>query len=103
MIQRTQQVTVHFAMAGRIMLPAYQNGMITDERLQDALTRALGVKASLGLHKKAKTEIVPQKPILSGISLPENEAVIKEVVDICISQLTVPPCRRTAVQMRHQY
>ena len=31
--------------------------IITDERLNEALTRILGTKAALGLHKKAKTEI----------------------------------------------
>nr|WP_231505566.1 glycoside hydrolase family 3 N-terminal domain-containing protein [Bacillus sp. EB01] len=33
------------------MLNGYKNGVITEERLQDALERILGLKASLGLHK----------------------------------------------------
>lgn len=33
------------------MLNGYKNGIITEERLQDALERILGLKASLGLHK----------------------------------------------------
>ncbi len=36
------------------MMEGYKNGVITDERLDDALTRILGLKASLGLHKKQK-------------------------------------------------
>ena len=40
------------------MMDGYKNGIITDERLNEALTRILGTKASLGLHKKAKKEIV---------------------------------------------
>jgi len=33
------------------MLNGYKNGVITEERLQDALERILGFKATLGLHK----------------------------------------------------
>jgi beta-N-acetylhexosaminidase len=33
------------------MLNGYKNGIITEERLQDALERILGLKASIGLHK----------------------------------------------------
>ena len=33
------------------MLNGYKNGVITEERLQDALERILGFKASLGLHQ----------------------------------------------------
>ena len=43
------------------MMDGYKNGIITDERLEEALTRILGTKAALGLHKKAKTEILPAK------------------------------------------
>jgi beta-N-acetylhexosaminidase len=67
------------------MMDGYQNGIITEERLQDALTRILGVKASLGLHKKAKTEIVPPKSALDNIGLPENKAVFREVADKAIT------------------
>ena len=38
------------------MMDGYKKGIITEERLEAALTRILGLKASLGLHKKAKTE-----------------------------------------------
>ncbi|HEX9115173.1 MAG TPA: glycoside hydrolase family 3 N-terminal domain-containing protein, partial [Anaerolineae bacterium] len=67
------------------MLDGYRNGIITAERLQDALTRILGVKASLGLHKKAKADIVPPKSALAQIGLPENRAVFKEVADRAIT------------------
>ncbi|WML54459.1 glycoside hydrolase family 3 N-terminal domain-containing protein [Neobacillus sp. PS3-12] len=36
------------------MLNGYKNGIITEERLQDALERILGLKASIGLHKAQK-------------------------------------------------
>ncbi len=41
------------------MMNGYKNGTITEERLSDALHRILGLKAHMGLHKKAKTELVP--------------------------------------------
>ena len=36
------------------MINGYKNGVITEERLQDALERILGLKATLGLHKAQK-------------------------------------------------
>lgn len=41
------------------MLEAYKNGTISEERMTEALTRILGLKAHMGLNKKAKEEIVP--------------------------------------------
>lgn len=41
------------------MLDAYQNGIISEERMTEALTRILGLKAHMGLHKKSKEELVP--------------------------------------------
>lgn len=37
------------------MLKGYQNGVITEERLQDAVRRILGLKAKLNLHEKQAT------------------------------------------------
>ena len=42
------------------MLQAYQKGTISQERMEEALTRILGLKAHMGLHKKAKEDLVPQ-------------------------------------------
>lgn len=67
------------------MMDGYKNGIITEERLQDALSRTLGVKASLGLHKKAKTAIVPPKAALQKIGLPESKAIAVEVADQAIT------------------
>ena len=41
------------------MLDAYKTGVISEERMTEALTRILGLKAHMGLHKKAKEAIVP--------------------------------------------
>ena len=49
------------------MLNAYKNGIISEERMVEALTRILGLKARIGLHKKAKEEIVPQPDVLAEI------------------------------------
>ncbi|HEY4549273.1 MAG TPA: glycoside hydrolase family 3 N-terminal domain-containing protein, partial [Bacillus sp. (in: firmicutes)] len=68
------------------MLNGYKEGIITEERLQEALERILGLKASLGLHKKAKTQILPpREEALAKIGLPENKALFKEVADRAIT------------------
>lgn len=38
------------------MMEGYRKGIITDDRLLDALKRILGLKAKLGLHKKQKNK-----------------------------------------------
>ena len=68
------------------MLEGYKNGIITDERLEEALTRILGTKAALGLHKKAKTEILqPKEEAMAKIGLPENVEIAAEVADKAIT------------------
>ena len=68
------------------MMDGYKNGVITEERLEAALTRILGLKASLGLHKKAKTEIMmPKEEAMKQIGRPENVALFKEVADRAIT------------------
>ena len=39
------------------MLGAYKTGIISEERMTEALTRILGLKAHLGLNKKSKEEL----------------------------------------------
>ena len=46
------------------MLAAYQDGTISEARMTEALTRILGLKARMGLHKKA--ELVPAAPAVMG-------------------------------------
>jgi beta-N-acetylhexosaminidase len=68
------------------MLDGYRDGVITDERLTDALRRILGLKASLGLHTKDKEDIVPPaEESLAKIGLPENTAIFGEVTDRAIT------------------
>ena len=41
------------------MLDAYKGGVISEERMNEALTRILGLKAHMGLHKRSPEERVP--------------------------------------------
>ena len=41
------------------MLKAYKDGVITEARMTEALTRILGLKAHMGLNKKDKEELCP--------------------------------------------
>ncbi len=41
------------------MLNAYKNGVISEDRMKEALTRILGLKAHLGLHKMTKEDLAP--------------------------------------------
>lgn len=62
------------------MKAGYENGTITDERLNDALHRILALKAHMGLHKKAKTEIVPPVEVMKNtIGCAEHKAMQKEI------------------------
>lgn len=68
------------------MMDGYRNGVITEERLTDALRAILGTKAALGLHRKAATEIVQSaETALARIGLPENVAIAAEVSDRAIT------------------
>lgn len=68
------------------MMEGYKNGVITEERLEEALTRILGTKAALGLHKKAKIEILqPKEEAMAKIGLEENKAIAPEVADKAIT------------------
>ncbi|MCI5649132.1 MAG: glycoside hydrolase family 3 protein [Fusicatenibacter sp.] len=49
------------------MLNAYQTGVISEERMEEALTRILGLKAHLGLHRKKKEELVPKREYLEKV------------------------------------
>jgi hypothetical protein len=49
------------------MLDGYRNGVLTEERLQEALERILGLKATLGLHTIPRDELVPGPEALSVI------------------------------------
>jgi beta-N-acetylhexosaminidase len=68
------------------MMDGFKNGIITEERLTEALRAILGTKAALGLHKKNKKDIVPPaKEALAKIGLPANKAITTQVTDQAIT------------------
>ena len=62
------------------MTDAYDKGILTEERLRDALRRILGLKAVLGLDKFT-LENFPKKEGLDAIGKPEYKEIAKEVAD----------------------
>jgi beta-N-acetylhexosaminidase len=65
------------------MMNGYKNGVITDERLDEALTRILAIKASLKLNGKTAEELVPGT--FEQANLNQHDAWAKEVADQAIT------------------
>ncbi|BAS07151.1 beta-N-acetylglucosaminidase/beta-glucosidase [Arthrobacter sp. Hiyo4] len=63
------------------MLDGYKSGVITEQRLHDALRRILALKASLGLHLKARNELVPPVEALAVIGSAAHRAIAAEIAD----------------------
>ena len=59
------------------MLNAYTSGIISEERMTEALMRILGLKAHMGLHKKAPAERVPSTPATVG--KPEYKEISEKI------------------------
>lgn len=64
------------------MMAGYKNGVITEERMTDALMRILGVKASIGLHKKqAAGTLMPPREGISVVGCPEHIDIARQCAD----------------------
>ena len=64
------------------MLEAYQNGILTEERLEEALERILGLKASLKLHEKKKNgTLIPDESELKTLRCAEHLKWAEECAD----------------------
>jgi beta-N-acetylhexosaminidase len=63
------------------MLDGYRRGVITEERLQDALERILGLKAALGLHTTPREALVPGPEALAVVGCDAHRAVAAAVAD----------------------
>lgn len=63
------------------MLEAYTTGIICEERMEEALTRILGLKAKMGLHKLTKEELVPAPEAMSVIGCEEHKNAAKAISD----------------------
>ena len=59
------------------MLDAYRTGVISEARMTEALTRILGLKAHMGLHKKA--EQVPSAPAAQALGREEYKAAAEQI------------------------
>jgi beta-N-acetylhexosaminidase len=58
------------------MLEAYKTGIISDERMTEALSRILGLKAAKGMHKMAKEELCgTDEQLDAALQNPEFKAV----------------------------
>ena len=68
------------------MMDALRDGRLTRERLDEAVTRTLGLKAKIGLHTLAKEDILPPKAeAMAKIRLPESLAIAEEVSDKAVT------------------
>lgn len=68
------------------MLGAYKTGIISEERMTEALTRILGLKAHQGLNKKSKEELVPQPETVEEVlQREEYKAMQKSISEDCIT------------------
>ncbi|MBP1137818.1 beta-N-acetylhexosaminidase [Arthrobacter sp. PvP023] len=63
------------------MMDGYKSGVITEQRLHDALRRILALKASLGLHRKARNGLVPPAEALGVIGSDAHRAIAAEIAD----------------------
>ncbi len=68
------------------MLNAYRDGVISEERMKEALTRILGLKAKMGLHKKPKEELVPSPETADAVlGRDEYKEMQKQISRDCIT------------------
>src|SRR6478735_2193398 len=66
---------------------AIRSGEITAQRLDDALTRILGLKAKLGLHRRAIDDLVPPAAELEVIGSAEHHQIAARIADRTIALL----------------
>ena len=68
------------------MLKGIENGILTMERLDEAVTNTLAFKASLKLHqRKAEGTLVPDEAALSILNCSEHRAWAKECADKAVT------------------
>src|SRR5699024_278377 len=73
----------------QFMLDGYKNGVITEERLNDAVRRILGLKAQLNLHiKQEDGSIIQPQEALDIIGCTEHIEMRAEADDISIQPMT---------------
>lgn len=93
------------------MMDGYRNGVITEERLHDALRRILGLKAAVNLHNlKKEGRLTPTEEGLKVVGCPEHIAMSQEAADQSISlikdtwkQLPIKPGTHKRVKVHILY
>lgn len=65
----------------QFMLEGIKKGILSEKRLDEAVTRILAAKASLGLHKKSKEQIIPSENALKILKNETHEAWARECAD----------------------
>ena len=69
----------------RYMMEGYKKGVLTEERLSDALHRILGLKASLGLWNKRGEAVMPPKEGILTVGCEEHKKIAEEISDRAIT------------------
>ena len=67
------------------MREGLKNGILSPARLDEAVTRILAAKASLGLHRTPKREIVPPPEALSLLRCPQHLAWAEDCADKAVT------------------
>lgn len=67
------------------MLDGVKRGVLTKERLDEAVTRILALKASLGLNDKLAQSIIPDESAMACIGCKEHHAWARECADRAIT------------------
>lgn len=67
------------------MLDGYKSGILSENRLNEALARILGTKAALGLHKKKNEEIVSEKSALEILGCEQHIEWARECADNAVT------------------
>ncbi len=67
------------------MLAGVKNGILTEERLDEAVTRILALKASLGLSDKPREALIPPESAMSAIGCAQHHTWARELADDAIT------------------
>jgi len=68
------------------MLNAYQTGIISEERMVEALTRILGLKAAKGMHKASQEELCgTDEALAAALQNPEFKAIAPAISKDCLT------------------
>ncbi|RCW61094.1 MULTISPECIES: glycoside hydrolase family 3 protein [Halanaerobium] len=95
----------------QFMLEGYKNGVITDQRLNEALERILGLKAAINLHQNSEADqLVPAEDKLEIIGQKEHHEMAAEAADQGITlvkdsldQLPITPETHPRIKLYYLY